>query len=580
MFRVKSDAVKSGIDMIRIPCRNGLNFKENTQIHFDITPDVGMADLKNAFIEAEINLNGSANAPCAQLFKDLGAGSVVNRLIVRSQGRVLEELMNYNLYAHLKYLASSNEGVINKRSRLEGCAKSYKIQENPFVTQNGVNTGTGFTDINDTWRYVDRKVQLPLNCSGVFNQNEAHPCMAVPLEVSLLLEKNTRCMMVNPEDITFAVTDNGAGAVDTLTLTAAATAKFGVQNAAAQYPTDAQLNLVANIPLRVGQRVLLKKTGGAGILANAGKVNITSVNINANGLVEIKTGNADGTDVNWTDGNTTGVTLQTLDDNGNLFNDAATANGITVAPQTLNYEVKNPRLVVPKIIPNGSFLESVSVAISKGKYAMDIYSYTNYQQAIPGAVANSATTIPADLSRCKALLCVPVEQINLDALNSPSCLQGKYCGAQEYVFQLNNKLQPDRNVNLSRESNAQWTNGAETEDGVTINYISTPSNAGGSVVSGLHVYELEKALMDAGIDVQDLRWLGKTNNTGVDGLQDGYWAVGRTLGPYGTSTNLMGISALLYLNYLDGTGNLKLLNNFVSHIRTIMLSPMGVEVRY
>lgn len=579
MFRVKSDAVKSGIDMIRLPCRNGLNFKENTQIHFDVTPEVGMADLKNAFIEAEINLNGSANAPCVQLFKDLGASSVINRMVVRSQGRVLEELTAYNLYAHMKYLASSNEGVLNKRSRLEGCAKSYRIQDNPWVTQNGVNSGTAFTNVNDTWRFVDRKVQLPLNCSGTFNQEQAHPCMAVPLELSLLLEKNTRCMMVNPEDVTFAVTDVAA-ATDTLTLTAAATAKFGTQNAAAQYPTDPQLNILANLPLRIGQRVLLKKGGGAGNLANAGKVNITSLNINANGLIEIKTGNADGTDVNFTDGALTGVTLQVLDDNGNLFNDNATADGITVTAQTLDYEVKNPRLVIPKVIPNANFLESVSVAIAKGKYAMDIYSYTNYQQAIPGAVANSATTIPADLSRCKSMLSVPVEQINLDALNSPSCLQGKYCDAQQYVYQINNKLQPDRNVDLSRESNAQWTVGAETEDGVTVNYISEPPNAGGSVVSGLHLYELEKALMDAGIDVQNLRFLGKTNNTGTDGLQDGFWLVGRTLGPYGTSTNLMGISALLYLNYLDGTGNLKLLNNFVSHIRTIMLSPMGVEVRY
>ena len=421
---------------------------------------------------------------------------------------------------------------------------------------------------------------MPLSCSGVFSQSQAHPCMAVPLELTILLEKNTRCLMVNPDHVTYAVTDNAAGATDTLTLTAATTRKFGVQNAAAQYPTDAQLNLVANLPIRVGQRVLLKKTGGAGNLANAGKVNVTSVNLTAGGLVEIKTGNADGTDVSWCDGNTTGVTLQLLDDNGKLFNDAATADGITVVAQTLNYEVKNPRLVIPKIIPNSSFLESVSVAISKGKYAMDIYSYTNYQQAIPGAVANSATTIPADLSRCKSLLSVPVEQINLDALNSPSCLQGKYCAAQQYVYQINNKLQPDRNVDLSRESNAQWTNGAETEDGVTVNYIDVPQNAGGSVVSGLHVYELEKALMDAAVDVQDLRWLGKTNNTGADGLQDGFWLVGRSLGPYGTSTNLMGVSALLYLNYLDGTGNLKLLNNFLVHMRTIMLSPMGVEVRY
>ena len=48
MFRVKSDGIRTGIDQIRIPCRNGLNFRQNTLIHFDVTRDVGFADLQNA----------------------------------------------------------------------------------------------------------------------------------------------------------------------------------------------------------------------------------------------------------------------------------------------------------------------------------------------------------------------------------------------------------------------------------------------------------------------------------------------------------------------------------------------------
>ena len=122
--------------------------------------------------------------------------------------------------------------------------------------------------------------------------------------------------------------------------------------------------------------------------------------------------------------------------------------------------------------------------------------------------------------------------------------------------------------------------GAVTEDGVTVNYISQPDNAGGSVLGGLHTYEVEKALMDAGIDVKNLNFLGKTQNTAATGLQDGYWLVGRSTGPYGTSQNLMGISTNLYLDYVDGTGPLKLLNNFVVHVRTVQLTPEGVQLRY
>ena len=400
------------------------------------------------FPTAEINLNGSVNAPCCQLYRNVGASAVINRLVIRSMGRLLEEQNDYNLYANMKYLATEDEGILNKRSRLEGCAKSYKIGQNPWVTQNGANVGTAYTDIADTWRYVDRKVQLPLNCSGVFNKPQAHPCLAVPLEVSLLLEKNARCMLVNPEDVTFELEDAG-GAVDTASLKVATQIKYGINNAAAQYLTDDHLNPVANLPLRVGQRVLLKKTGGAGNLANAGQCNITSINISAGGVVLIQFGNADGTAVNFTDGAVTGLTLQVLTDAGTLFNNAATADGITVAPQTMDYEVKNPQLVVPKVIPSPQYTQAISTAIAKGQYAMDIMSWVNYKQAIPGAVANSTTIIPADLSRAKSILSVPVEQANLDAFNSLNNIQGKYLDAQQYEYQINNKLLPDRRVPLA-----------------------------------------------------------------------------------------------------------------------------------
>lgn len=580
MFKVKSDGIKTGIDQIRIPCRNGLNFRQNTLIHFDVTRDVGFADLQNAFIEAEINLNGSANAPCCQIYRNVGASAVVNRLVIRSMGRLLEEQNDYNLYANMKYLATEDEGILNKRSRLEGCAKSYKIGQNPWVTQNGANVGVAYTDIADTWRYVDRKVQLPLNCSGVFNKPQAHPCLAVPLEVSLLLEKNARCMLVNPEDVQFGCLDS-VGATATLTLDIATQIKYGINNVAAQYLTDDHLNPVANLPLRIGQRVLVKAVGaGAGNLANAGKCNITRININATGGVEIRVGNADGTDVNILDGTKAGVSFQVLNDDGSLFNDSATADGITVVPQTMDYEVKNPQLVVPKVIPSPQYTQAISTAIAKGQYAMDIMSWVNYKQAIPGAVANSTTIIPADLSRAKSILSVPVEQANLDAFNSLNNIHGKYLSAQNYEYQISNKLVPDRRVPLAREINAQWTTGVDTIDGQTSRYISAPDNAGGSVLGGLHVYETEKALMDAGYDVKNLRFLGKTNNTNEIGLQDGFWLVGRSLGPYGTSQNLMGVSTILYLDYLDGTGPLKLLNNFVVHIRTLQLTPEGIQLRY
>ena len=56
--------------------------------------------------------------------------------------------------------------------------------------------------------------------------------------------------------------------------------------------------------------------------------------------------------------------------------------------------------------------------------------------------------------------------------------------------------------------------------------------------------------------------------------------IGLSTGSLVISQNLMGVSSILYLDYIDGTGPLKLLNNFVVHIRTIQLTPEGVMLRY
>lgn len=144
-------------------------------------------------------------------------------------------------------------------------------------------------------------------------------------------------------------------------------------------------------------------------------------------------------------------------------------------------------------------------------------------------------------------------------------------GAESYEYQINNRMVPSRLVELSREGHGSFIVGQH-------GYINVPSYALGSCLAAVHTHEVEKALADADMDVRNLTFLGKTAVN--DDLTDGYYLVARTLGPYGMSENLMGISANLYLNY-DGTNqNLKLLHNFAVHIRTVQLGPSGVVLRY
>tara|TARA_R110002012_G_scaffold157703_1_gene318935 strand:+ start:665 stop:2353 length:1689 start_codon:yes stop_codon:yes gene_type:complete len=562
MFRVKNSNVSVPYQSVKIPCRNGLVFNESTQIVWDIPRNVGMADLKNACIECDININGSDNAPALQLIKTHGASSLFNRVSIRSMGRLLEQLDNYNLMTNLKYTASQDKGTLNKRSLCEGCAPSYKIQDNPFTTQNKIiATGETVNNANDTWRYVDRKVQVPLH-TGIFQNDKSTPLMALPLEVEIIVEKDLRALYADTNLCNDLACTALPGAPQTfIELTAVTLAKFGVVGAGNQMAPDAKLNYLSNLPFRVGQRVLVAG-GTPGNIVNGGNFNIVSI-IENGGLIRLDMG------ANVNTGASAGVTVSALN-NGALMTDAPAAGGHACVAQTVQIEIKNPRLIIPKVMPPENMMKAIGASIMKGKYNFDIVSYTDYQSNIVGTTTNSTTIIPADLSRVKSLICVPVEQADLNRLDNIRAQQGRYCEADSYEFQINNRMVPSRLVSLERESHGEFVAGAG-------NYIGVPDFALGTCVGAVHTYEIEKALGDSGIDVRNLRFLGRTHGNVVD---EGYWLVARTLGPYGTSENLMGVSAILYLNYSGNNVNLKLLHNYAVHIRTVAFGPSGVELRY
>ena len=553
MFRVKNSSMTMGYDSIKIPCRNGLVFGENQQIVFDLGRDIGIANLKNACIEMDININGSASAPLVQLNRVNGASSIINRISIRSNGRLLEQLDNYNLYAGLHYSASHDNGIMNKRSVTEGCAKSYNIQDNPFVTQNeAAATGVVLNNVSQCWKYIDRKVQIPI-LGGIFQSAKSMPLMAIPLEVEIILEKNVRCLMSEPLN-SDGIDCEDVGAVATDTIKLDETAKYGVVGTGNELATDPKLNPKANLPFRVGQVVLVEATGGAGTVTNAGVATITEINDDGAGKLTIKFAG------NINTNTLTGVTIS-----------ATNAGALIDASQTINYQVKQPRLIVPKIIPAPAFTRAMSAAIAKGAYAFDIVSYTDYQQSINSSTTRSTTIVPADLSRVKSILSVPQELEGIDLINNMKAQQGRYMSAESYEYQINNRMVPSRLVDLSREDHGSWTEGV-------YDYINVPSWANGSSLGAVHTYEVEKALQDSGIDVRNLKFLGKTKDAN---FSDGYYVIGRTLGPYGMSENLMGVSAILYLNYKTiGAPSLKLLHNYCVHIRTIQLGPGGVSLRY
>ena len=142
MFKQRSDAVRIGQDSLLIPAKNGASFSQDNILRFEVERNVGFADFANSYLEAniEIGVGQPDTMPCLGFDPLAGANNIISRLTIRSNGVVLEELAGYDLYANLHYAATDSEGNSNKRSVLEGCAKSLLIQDNPFVAQNSAIT--------------------------------------------------------------------------------------------------------------------------------------------------------------------------------------------------------------------------------------------------------------------------------------------------------------------------------------------------------------------------------------------------------------------------------------------------------
>lgn len=597
MFRPKNDAIQIGQQVLKLPARGGLLFTENQEVVFDIPRSVGFADLSNAYVEVDVEIGvpnadaANATMPILQPDRVTGCQSMINTMrVVSESGRKIEELFPYNVAAQLHYNATADEGMRNKRSRTEGCANSYQVLDNPFCVPNRpvlsnadpqaaaapANPEDPLSVLalaNDCTKQVTRKVCLPL-LGGMFQSSRSFPCMAVPFSIHLLLERATRCLRLTGESEVVPLEDV-AGAVDIVYVTARA--KYNSMGGAVAAGVDMAdvlegeeaLNQVCNFPFRVGQQVQFAGTNSATVtrtITHIGVVDVTGAAANR-GRLQIKL------DGNATTGAVGDGTLQ-------MWATSRTGNGALING-VAGYSWNTPRLVIPKVVPPPPVVQSIARAIAQGKYAMDIISFTSYQNAIASGITASSNIIPAELTRAKALVCVPIIQSELDLLRNSNALCGQYLDAEEYQFSINNQLRPDRRVGLNREQFPVLRPVANDE-------IQRPYQYG-KYIGAFHLHECEKTLVSANILPRNLKFITLTESrtdrpiggaTASPSARSGCWFVGRALGAgAGTSENLVTKAVVLYLDYRTNTDN-KLLYNFVHHVRTITVGMSGTQIFY
>jgi hypothetical protein len=604
MFKVKNNAVQLGQESVKVVCRTGTQFVEDNIIRFEIPKGLGFLDLANSYLEAEVEIGVPGQAqnstqPCLQFDPIAGANNLIERMTIRSSGgRVIEELAGYSVYANLHHNATLSEGNMNKRTILEGCAKSLLIQDNPWATQNAapvpvaaINAAaaTGLNSADQCWKPVRRKVCLPL-LGGVFGVKESFPVFELGLEVELILNKALRVLRVSAlhegntlDSVVCDDSPQAQGNVPYVVIseralfnsmggaTAVGIGRPDAPGGAVPAPSMGEQNITGacNLPLRVGQVVRLSATGAD---ANAGNYTIAKIDQldstaaagTENKLVVYFTGD-------WTANPRTGIIT-------NVRLHQLAADGSPLAEHgSIGYSVNEPRLVLQKVIPPASVAQSVANGVRRGQYNINLNSWVMVNTSIPANQTTSTNQIAVDLSRVKSILSVPTNQSNTDNLLYANGLQGLYLDASRYIYQIDNKFRPDRHVDLNREQFPAALR-APGQDEVRRPYKL------GQHPSGFHLFENEKALLAAGIDLKNLNFI--TPNSGTDNqyqaVLPGSWLVGRSLaGQAGTSMNIMGKSVLLYLDYRATSNMVKLLHHFVVHNRSIVFEGMnGIAIDY
>ena len=478
---------------------------------------------------------------------------------------------------------------------LEGCAKSMLIQDNPWCSQNApivpftlptTLTASGLNSADKCWKPLKRKICLPL-LGGVFGVKEQFPVFELGLEVEIILNKALRvlrvCSLNNGETLDELVCDDAPQAQAERDLVIVSQRALfnslgGATAAGIQDPTtglngEENINSVCNLPLRVGQVIRLAATGGAGLADfTAGNYTIKKIDQFDSAAVagrENKIAIWLTTDVyaNPRTGIVTGITLHQL-----------AADGSPLAEHgSIGYSVNNPRLVLQKVIPPASVAAQVANGVRKGQYSINLNSWVLVNTSIPASQTTSTNIIAVDLSRVKSILSVPTSQANTDNLLYANGLQGLYLDANRYIYQIDNKFRPDRHCDLARE---QYPTALRATD---VDEVLRPYRLGNHP-SGFHLFETEKALLAAGIDLKNLNFV--TPNSGTQNqyqaVVPGSWLVGRSLaGQANTSMNIMGKSVLLYLDYRASSNMVKLVHHFVVHNRSIVFEGMqGIAIDY
>ena len=210
------------------------------------------------------------------------------------------------------------------------------------------------------------------------------------------------------------------------------------------------------------------------------------------------------------------------------------------------YTVDEVELVMQQIImPKGYTATMMKNMKEKGMMRYDFVGYTNYKHSVVSTDTQATLQLPLQNSRAKSVLCLPLDSSSYTATqrvedDDASAFKGIKDGIIEYRFNVDQKLNPDRPVPLSKLSSGS--------------------------IEQQYLIELEKGLSQSGIQPTSFR--NFENN----------FCVSRALALQGGSMDARGKNIDIQLSYGTATKN-KLWNIWCAHIRSIVVKQNDISVQ-
>ena len=570
---------------VRIPAENGVNYLAGQEIRVRIDPGLKFFNPQQTMLEADVIIvpptygaNGvNSIAPTRlQLDAETGFQSLCRTVRVHdSNGNLLEEIDNYNTLVAVLYDYHTNDSLRGKRALTEG-STAYKpdtrgsegttksvcndYHTNPyFKPTGGVSASLTADD------FISAKVTIPIH-TGIFQNDRIFPNMLLGgITLTILLEDNRFCfrqmesvmrfrkLNLNPQ---FYGTDGAspsAGVPDNGSFT---TAFFEEKNS--------QYIGVEQCPFVIGEKVGFQSRDNAG----APVMEWATTTIPAIETIEFNTGGSQ--KISLTFSPVTASSIVGAGPEGGeewYMYSRSVSDAITYNP---TYRVENVALIVQEVDAGLQYENEMMKKMREGgviNYDFQSFTTYKYSQLASDRVAN--IRIPIENSRAKSILCVPLDSTPYTAQQIISAsdtysieAEGKVANATnfylrsnrvnlegivdnitDYQFLYDQRLQPNRRVDLTRISSKK-------------------------AISGQHLIELDKALSQAGITGHSMARFNKN------------FVIGRALSIGDSYYNAQGKDFSLQVNYQQTLAPVKpkLWCVFCSHIRRIEMKSGNVQV--